>query len=168
MNNREIMNVNKKIIMIFFILLATQTFSQMKEDVYFLLEDNHTEYFVPRPFDKNLDYITVFSRKEYEMRKNKIEEAKRNQLYYYNPESGRDNLKIKVPKLTFKVKSSNKILLKDFEISSLKLIDFDWIKNNSWKKIAKQPYDFKDIYFLYKVNENEYVSHKVGLTIVAY
>ena len=99
----------------------------MKEDVYFLLEDNHTEYFVPRPFDKNLDYITVFSRKEYEMRKNKIEEAKRNQLYYYNPESGRDNLKIKVPKLTFKVKSSNKILLKDFEISSLKLIDFDWI-----------------------------------------
>ncbi len=98
----------------------------------------------------------------------KVKEAKKNGTYKYNPESGRDNLKIKVPTLTFEVISIKEIEISDCKLKELKIIDYNWIQNNSWKKIAKQPYNFKDIYFLYKTKNNSYISYKVELAIVAY
>ncbi|QTE21313.1 hypothetical protein [Polaribacter cellanae] len=117
---------------------------------------------------KDIGLIILSNRKEYEYHQMKVKEAKEKGNYSFDPEGGRDNLKIKVPTLTFQVISMKEVVITDCEISRLKLIDYQWIQNNSWKKIAKQPYDFKDIYFLYKKEKNNYVSYKVGLTIVEY
>ncbi|MCI2230531.1 hypothetical protein MC378_15250 [Polaribacter sp. MSW13] len=165
MKTLQTMNANKYFITIF-IFYCTFSFSQKKEDVYFILKENNSQYLITANFNQDLEYITLFRRKEYELHKKKVKEAKKNGIYEYNPDSGRDNLKIKVPKLTFEIISKNKI--SECEFLNLKLIDYKWILNNSWKKIAKQPYDFKDIYFLHKIKDGKYISYKVGLTIVEY
>lgn len=167
MKNLGIMNVNK-IILLFFILFSFHSFSQKKEDVYFFLEKNNPEYITPGIFDDKLDYINLVSRKEYEYHQKKVKEAKRKGKYYFDPNSGRDNLEIRVPTLTFEIISKKKIKITDYEMSKLKLIDYDWIKNNAWKKIGKQPHNFKDIYFVYKIEKDSFISYKVGMTLVEY
>jgi hypothetical protein len=162
------MNVNK-IILFALLIYPTYSFSQKKQDVYFFLDKDNDQYTLQYIMhNKDIGYINLLSRKEYEHHKKKVKEAKEKGTYRYSPDSGRDNLKIKVPKLTFEVILQKKIRLNESEISQFKSINYEWIKNNSWKKIAKQPHDFKDIYFLKKLSKNTYISYKVGLTIVAY
>ncbi len=168
MKNLRKMNVNKN--SIFFIALFYTIFSfSQKKDVFFLIEKNNNKYVNVSIFNKSLKYITLFQRKEYEQHKEKVREAKKKGTYSYNPESGRDNLKIHVPKLTFRIISKKEVKLSEEEISKLNLIDYDWITKNSWKKIAKQPSNFKNIYFLYKERGKEKkFSYKVELTMVEY
>jgi hypothetical protein len=162
------MNVLNKNFILLFLFYNTFSFSQKKEDVYFILKENNSKYLITADFNQDLEYISLFRRKEYELHKKKVKEAKKNGAYEYNPESGRDNLNIDVPKLTFEIISKKKIEISECEVLNLKLVDYKWILNNSWKKIAKQTYDYKDIYFLHKINRNFYFSYKVGLTIVEY
>lgn len=162
------MNVNK-IVLFALLIYSAYSFSQKKQDVYFFLDKNSDQYTLQYIMhNKDIGYINLLSRKEHEYHKKKVKEAKKKGTYRYSADSGRDNLKIKVPKLTFEVILQKKIRLNESEINQFKLINYEWIKNNSWKKIAKQPYDFKDIYFLRKESENTYISYKVALTIVAY
>jgi hypothetical protein len=140
--------------------------SAQLRDVYFLIEMDNLEYIIPNRFNEKLSYISLIDKKEYEYNQKKIKEAKEKGEYYFNQESGKDNLKVKVSKLTFKIISSKKIDLTDCEISKLNLINYDWLKENSWKKIAKQSYDFKNIYFLYQIKKGVYILYNVSLTII--
>lgn len=161
------MNVNKFMLLAFFVF-SIQTFSQ-KKDVYFVIRNADSQYSISSiMFDKEIGYINLLSRKEYEFHQQKVIEAKKKGTYYYDPNSGRDNLGIKVPTLTFEIISKKKIKITDNEMSNLKLVDYDWIRHNAWKKIGKQPHDFKNIYFLYKMEKDTYISYKVGMTIVAH
>jgi hypothetical protein len=94
------MNVKIKILL-FFILFTNLSFSQKKQDVYFLLKKNSNKYLIAADFNKKIEHITLFKKKEYLLHKTKVKEAKKNGTYEYNHESGRDNLKIHVPKLKF-------------------------------------------------------------------
>lgn len=161
------MNVNRIIILVF-LFISFQSFSQKKEDVYLLLDKNNSEFITPGIFNEKLDYIDLVSRKEYEIHQKKVKEAKNKGTYFYDQNSGRDNLDSKVPSLTFEIISKRKIKITHYEMSKLKLIDYNWIKNNGWKKIGKLPHDFKDIYFLYKIEKDTYISYKVGMTLVAF
>ncbi|MDO7138987.1 hypothetical protein [Algibacter lectus] len=167
MKSQEAMNVNKSLLIVF-MLCSIFSFSQNKKDVFFICKNDNNEYFIAGKFDEDRDYITVYNREEYEYHQKKVKEAKNKGEYHFDPASGRDNLNMKVSKLTFEIISREKKLLSKCEIKKLNLVDYNWIINNSWKKIAKQPCDFKNIYFLHEIKNGNYESYKVGVTIVAY
>lgn len=161
-------NVNK-VVLLLVLTHSIFSFSQKKEDVYFILENDDPEYVINHlMYGEKIGFINLFNRKDYEYHQTKVKEAKNKGEYYYNPESGRDNLNIKVLKLTFKVLSRKKIRITNDYIEKLNLVDYNWILENSWKKLGNQPYDFKDIYFLYQMDQNEYISYKVGVTILSH
>lgn len=161
------MNIHRFALLLLF-THSIYSFSQAKEDVYFILNDSDKEYRFYGNLDLERDYITLYNRKEYEYHQKEVEEAKNKGTYYYDPESSRDNLGINVSKLTFEVLSSKRLILSESDIKKLNIVDYKWILGNSWKKIAKQPYDFKDIYFLYSIEGNQYIQYKVGVTIVSH
>ncbi|WP_027127523.1 hypothetical protein [Gelidibacter mesophilus] len=117
-------------------------------------------------FGEKIGFINLLNKKEYDYHQKKVEEAKNDGDYYFDPASGRDNLDIQVSKLTFEVMTTEEIKLSNNEIEKLNLVNYNWILNNSWKKIAREPYDFKDIYFLKHIDNNDYVKYKVGVTII--
>lgn len=162
------MNVNK-ILLVVFILNFTISFSQEKKDVYFILEEVNSEYaFNKIMFDRKIGFINLYNKEEYEYHQKKVKEAKDKGEYYFDPNSGRDNLNIKVSKLTFEIISIEKSLVPKCEKKKLNLVDYNWILSNSWKKIAQQHIDFKDIYFLYETKKDYYQLFKVEVTIVSH
>ena len=175
MKIHTIININKFIL--FFILTSFSSFSQ-KKDVYFLLNETHKEYILftsPGKISVHGKYskfknINLTNRKEYMRHQKKVKEAKKNGTYSYSPECGCDNLKMPVSSLEFSVISRKKIKLSHYDLHKLNLVDYKWIKENSWKPINRKYYkvNFKDLYFLYKISENKYVSFKVGITLSAH
>ena len=164
------MNVKNKKIGIIFLFCTFISFSQKKQNVYFILEDDNPQYSISHIMfgEKTIGFINLSNRKEYEHYQKKIKEAKKRGEYYFDPEGGADNLNIKVSKLTFEILSRKKIKLEKGTLTKLKLVNYKWLNKNSWKPIAKQPYNFKDIYFLSKIDNNNYISYKVGVTIIAF
>ncbi|MFD0834668.1 hypothetical protein ACFQ0I_02745 [Mariniflexile aquimaris] len=167
MKNQKTMNANKFLI-IFFIFQSILSFSQKKNNAFFICKYDDKDYYIAGNFENNREYITIYNREEYEYHQKKVKEAKDKGEYYFDPASGRDNLNLKVSKLTFEIISKEKKLLSKYEIKKLNLVDYNWILKNSWKKIAKQPCDFKDIYFLNEIENENYELYKVGVTISAY
>ena len=168
MKNQKKMNVNRGILVVF-IFYSILSISQNKKNVYFELKNDNSEYAINNiMFGKKIGFINLLNKKEYEYHQKKVKEAKDRGDYYFDPASGRDNLNIKVSKLTFEIISREKKILSRCEIKKLNLVDYNWIINNSWKRIAKQPYDFKDIYFLQEIENDNYELYKVGVTILAY
>jgi len=162
------MSVNK--LYLFFLLIPFFCFSQKeKEDVYFLLGRKNLEYVIPNNFKKIGigDILNVYDKKEYEAHQKRVKEAKVNGAYEFDPESGKDNLNMNVFSFEFKVISKKKRKLNSCELNKLNLVDYAWIKENSWKPINREVYkvDFKDLYFIYKIKENEYLFYKVGITV---
>lgn len=157
------MSVNKIGILILF-LISSLCFSQNK-DVYFLLDKNNPIYVVPGLFDNKLDYINLTIRKEYEYHEKKVKEAKKNGTYSYDKESGRDNLNISVPTMEFRILSKERIVLDKCQLQKLRWVDFDWLESESWKPLAGKESDFKNIHFLNKLDNDIYMSYKVGRTI---
>lgn len=168
MKNQKTMNVNKSLLVVF-ILHSIFSFSQNKKDVYFVLKDDNSEYAINHiMFGEKVAFINLLNKKEYEYHQKKVKDAKDKGVYHFDPESGRDNLNIKVSKLTFKILSREKKSISKCEIKKLNVVDYNWIINNSWKKIAKQPHDFKNIYFLNSIGKDNYELYKVAVTVVAH
>ena len=162
------MNATKISILLF--LISFLGYSQ-KEDAYFLLDNNHSEYLLSTSQGEiqyegkysNFGIIYLTNRKEHEAYQKKIKEAKNK----FDSVSGRDNLNMNVFSLEFSVITRENIKLKNCELHKLNLVDYNWIKENSWKPINRKLYkiDFKNLYFLYKIKENEYMRYKVAITI---
>ncbi|WP_066222093.1 hypothetical protein [Formosa haliotis] len=168
------MNVNKKILISIIIVLPFILFSQKQKDVYFVLNENNSEYFIPGNFDENLEYINILGRKEYEYHQEEVRIAKKEGRYYFDPEGGRDNLNIHVPKFTFRILSKEIVELDDYDLQNLKLVDYNWFKTEGWKQIngkeldTGKPLSFKDVYFLYNISKTKYVKYKVAVTITSH
>lgn len=169
------MNANRKNILIsIFLMCSFFVFSQERKDVYFILDENDTMYFITGQFNLNRKFITIYDREQYEYHQKKVKEAKAQGTYEWDPDSGRDNLDVHVSKLIFKVLSKKEIELDDYDIHTLKLVDYKWLNTEGWKQIngkeleTGKPLSFKDIYFLYKIDKNKYISYKVGVTITSH
>lgn len=164
------MNVNRILLIIFIIPIIS--FSQ-KRDVYFILKDNNPEYVITTSNGKftkknvldKFKFIYLSFRKEFEKQQMKIEENKKKGIHY-----GISDLDSypRIPSLDFEVKSRKKIKLNHLQLTPLWLVDFEWLKKNSWKKIGKQSYDFRATYFLYKIEKDTYISYKVEMTVIEY
>lgn len=169
MKTLELMNVNKFCVIL--LLIPFFCFSQ-KKDAYFLVDKDHSEYIIPNDLNKTeiSNIINIYDREKYESRQKKIKEAKVNGTYEWNPESGRSNLGAPIFSFEFKVISKEKIQITHCESHDLNLVDYDWIKKHSWKPINREVYDvnFKDLYFLLKIKEDEYISYKVGITFTVH
>lgn len=151
------------------------TFSQKKEDVYFIMNKNNEEYVISHLMHgKDIGIIILSNRKEYEYHQKKVKEAKEKGTYDWDPEGGRDNLNIHVSKLIFKVKSKKKVIIEHCDFHQLKIVDYNWLLTEGWKQIngkepdTGKPLSFKDIYFLHKIGKEKYISYKVSVTVVAY
>lgn len=168
------MNANKKILLYIIFFYSVFTFSQKKEDVYFIMDKNNNEYLITGELNSFTSYITIYNREEYEYHQKKVKEAKEKGKYTFDPEGGRDNLNIHVSKLTFKVKSKKKVTIRHHDFYKLKIVDYNWLLTEGWKQIngkepkTGKPLSFKDIYFLSKIDKDKYISYKVGVTVVAY
>ena len=150
------------------------TFSQKKEDVYFIMNKNNNEYIISHLMHgKDIGLIILSNREEYEYHQKKAKEAKEKGKYTFDPEGGRDNLNIHVSKLTFKIKSKKKVTIRHHDFYKLKIVDYNWLLTEGWKQIngkepkTGKPLSFKDIYFLSKIDKEIYISYKVGGTLVA-
>ncbi len=173
MKKSKTMNVisYKLIITLFF--LSSILYSQ-KKDVHFLMNKKNDNYLITGELDSFTDYITIYNRREYEYHQKKVKEAKKKGTYYFNSESGRDNLNIHVSKLTFEIISKKKITIEHCDFHQLELVDYNWLLTEGWKQIngryieTGKPLSFKDIYFLSKVGKDKYISYKVGVTIIAH
>ena len=108
MKNLKTMSVTKYIVFFIFLFSSFLSFSQKKEDVYFVMNKNNDKYIITGNLNNLTDYITIYNRKEYEYHQKKVKEAKKKGTYYFNSESGRDNLNIHVSKLTFEIISKKK------------------------------------------------------------
>ncbi len=169
------MSVNKPIVLTIILCYSFLAISQnQKKDVHFLMNKKNDNYLITGELDSFTDYITIYNRKEYEYHQKKVKEAKKKETYYFNSESGRDNLNIHVSKLTFKIISKKKITIEHCDFHQLKPVDYNWLLTEGWKQIngrdieTGKPLSFMDIYFLSKINKDKYISYKVGVTIIAY
>ncbi|KAB1159376.1 hypothetical protein F7018_03430 [Tenacibaculum aiptasiae] len=167
------MNANKLLYIIFF--YSVFTFSQNKEDVYFIMNNKKSnKYLIIGELDVLTNYITVYNKKEYDYHQKKVKEAKEKGTFEWDAEGGRDNLNIHVTKLTFVILSKKKITIEPCKFYQLKIVNYNWLLTEGWKQIngkepdTGKPLSFKDIYFLYKIDKNKYISYKVGVTTVAY
>lgn len=138
------------------------------------MNKNNDKYIITGNLNNLTDYITIYNRKEYEYHQKKVKEAKKKGTYYFNSERGRDNLNIHVSKLTFEIISKKKKIIEHCDFDQLKIVDYKWLLTEGWKQIngrdieTGKPLNFKDIYFLHKIDRNEYLSYKVGVTIVSH
>lgn len=176
MQTQEVMNVSKHVILNIVLFNSLFLFSQKKQDVYFIMNKDNHKYIILGKLNKFLksDIITVYDRKEYEYHQKKITEAKKKGKYYFDHEGGRDNLKIHVSKLTFEIKEKKSMSISHCELHKLRIIDYKWLLTEGWKQIngkditTGKPLSFKNIYFLSRIDKEEYISYKVGVTVIAY
>ncbi|MGG8498156.1 hypothetical protein ACQY1Q_17280 [Tenacibaculum sp. TC6] len=153
------------IIILYFISFVS--FSQTKkDDAYFILDNNNKEYTLGNRnyTDKSYESFPIYNRKEYEKREKKIAEEKKNGTYYRLDYYGNE-----IPKtLSFrKVHGSKTETINHCDIHFLNLVDYKWIRDNSWKENNPNIL-FKDLYFLLKIDKNKYLKFKVERTVIAY
>lgn len=153
------MNANKLIIILVFLNL--NIFSQ-KKDVFFVLNEDHNEYIfraqggkIDNLTNNKVELFIIYDRLEYESyKKNKKDE---DFLFSWSN---------KIPKTSFfNVKKVEKNILEYCEIQKLEIIDYNWLVKNSWKENNPNIL-FKNLYFLFKNNENKFIKYKVSRTIV--
>lgn len=167
------MNVNK--ILIVLVLLSLQSFAQ-KKDAYFLLDENNPNFvfntntgILTRKHSlSNFSMISLLSRNQYETHKNDLQkfEQKLKDLGR-NPTREEFKQRPRLRSWDFKVISRKKIDISHCELHKLNLVDFEWLKKNSWKENNPNIL-FKDLYFIYKIEKGKYISYKVGRTLVAH
>lgn len=153
------MNANKLIIILVFLNL--NIFSQ-KKDVFFVLNEDHNEYIfraqggkIDNLTNNKVELFIIYDRLEYESyKKNKKDED-----FFFSWSN-------KIPKTSyFNVKKVEKNILEYCEIQKLEIIDYNWLVKNSWKENNPNIL-FKNLYFLFKNNENKFIKYKVSRTIV--
>lgn len=167
------MNANNYIqtLMIFYSMFI---FSQEKENVYFIMDKNNDQYLITGKLNRFSDYITIYNRKEYNYIKAKVKEAKKKGEYSFDPESGKNNLNLNISKLTFKIKQKKNLNIDYCNLSKLRIVNYNWLLSEGWKQINGKdpitggPLNFKNIYFLTKIDEQNYIAYKVGMTVVAH
>lgn len=163
------MNANKfSILALIFPLFC---FSQNKnEDVYFIINKNHKKYTLDSHIIKsNFNSFNLYgSFSLYD----KIKYKKRQEQIKKDKENGRPNYENnkRLPNtLTFRVKSKKKEIITHCNIHDLNLtlVNYDWLIENSWKENNSNIL-FKDLYFLFKIENDKYVKYKVARTVIAY
>ncbi|WP_299108255.1 hypothetical protein [uncultured Tenacibaculum sp.] len=143
-------------------------YSQTKnDDAFFLLKKTDKNYLITPKNEifKKGDLIHLVDRNKYETFLKKREELKKNKSYYYDPESGQDNIKFNVPSLSFAIQ--NKELINHCETHFLNFVNYKWIKENTWKE-NNPNIIFKDLYFLLKIEKDKYLKLKVVRVVIAH
>lgn len=163
------MNVSKiiKILLIF----PFFCFSQDKEkDAYFILNENHKKYTLGNYINKSNfssfglnDSFSLYDRVEFNIRQKKVaqekKEGKYNKFKYWG---------IQIPNTsTYTVISDKKEVVNHCDIHNLNIINYDWLIKNSWKENNPNIL-FKDLYFLIKTENNEFIKYKIARTVIAY
>ena len=170
------MNVHNKnyFLVTLLCLISFLSFSQ-KKDAYFLLDKNNPEYVIPSisGSKENLlkkQFIKLKDRKEYVKHQKAVKKAKEKGTYYYDPESGTDNTGVKVSHLEYEILSKKVIQLNSSALKQKRTVDYNWILEESWKPINPRLHkvDFKNLYFLYKLKGDTYVSYKVSVIVSAH
>jgi hypothetical protein len=157
------MNVNK--LSIILLIIPFFCFSQ-KKDAYFIIESDDKEYIITNVFDEKLNFITIFERtgyKNYENDIQKFEEKLRNLGRKPTREEFSERPKLK--SWDFEIISRKKVILNHCELQKLNLVNFEWLKKNSWKENNPNIL-FKNLYFIYKIEKETYILYKVERTIV--
>lgn len=167
--------MNVKIINLLFFLSNAFCFSQNKQDVYFVMDENNAKYHVSYLIqNEEIGFIFLSDRKEFEHYQKKVKQAKKNGTYFYSPESGRDNLGIYVSKFALKVKNKEQLKLGHSDLKKLRLVNYNWILSEGWKQIngkdivTGKPLSFKNIYFLHKIKKDKYISYKVAVAHLSF
>lgn len=154
-----------------FLVLFTTTFifSQVKnEDVYFLINQNHFEYviipqggnFTNTTMSKTIKKFKLYDREEFEKLENLKKYDKKNGTYK------RFQFRPKESVFNVSKKSKNKTV-DHCNIKKLNIINYEWLIKNSWKENNPNVL-FRDLYFLYKLDNNKFIRYKVNRSVIAY
>ncbi len=169
MKNLVKMSVTKKILLLL-LFFSLFSFSQKKKDVYFMLEEGSKKYAISYiMYGEKIGMIILYDRKEYEYYQEKMKNAKSKGQYYFDPESGTDNLEINVSKIVFDIERRKKVILTDWDTYELNRVDYKWLVENAGKPLCNDcVYDFKNIYFLYPIGKDKYMSYRVYETLISH
>ena len=167
------MNVNKLLILIVFIPFFSLA-QKHKQDAYFLLENNNTEFiFFTETGEINsktnlyeIDNFHLFRRNQYKTHKDDLKKFEQKlKSLGRNPTLEEFNQRPKLRSWDFEVISRKKVIINHCELNKLNLVNLEWLKKNSWKE-KNTNILFKDLYFIFKVEKETYISYKVGRTII--
>ncbi len=165
----EKMSVTKFFIIIIFMLSSFLLFSQEKKDVYFILDTKSKEYIISYGSNEieRGSIIYLSNRKQYlnyqKKKKKMIKEGS------YEMLAGESNVNIDVSSRAFEIDRIKKVILTDWDTYELNRVDYKWLIENAWKPLCNTcSYNFKNIYFLYPIGKDTYMSYGVGLTVLSH
>lgn len=167
------MNVNKLLVLLVFIPFFS--FAQKhKLDVFFLLENNNSEFIFSTETGEinsetnlyNIDNFHFFRRDQYKAHKNDLQKFnKKLKDLGRNPTIEEFNQRPKLNSWDFEVISREKVTISKYKLLKLNLVDFEWLRKNSWKENNPNIL-FKDLYFIFKIEVDTYILYKVERTII--
>ena len=127
-----------------FLFISTSILAQ-KKDVFFILNENHLEYVINNNLEKKIDVVSLIDR-------NELDELKKNPKESYG--------------LEFQVLQKRRVKFNHSELNNLNFVSYSWVLKESWKPICKDcKVNFKNLYFLRKLKNDEYHMYKVRITI---
>jgi len=162
----------KKIIIVFLFFFSIQSFGQ-KKDAYFVLKENDSKYVL---FTENgeinksnlfkIDLFNILLRNQYETYDNDLKKFKQElKELERNPTLEEYKKRPRLKSYDFKIISRKKIELKHQELIKLNLVDFEWLKENSWKENNPNIL-FEKLYFIYKIENDNYIEYDVERTVI--
>ncbi|KAB1159377.1 hypothetical protein F7018_03435 [Tenacibaculum aiptasiae] len=161
------------VIKLFLFIIPLLFFSQTKNnDAYYILDIDNPKYIITNSGGKEIQNVKnkkclqsflFYDRNSYEKEKQQIENDKKEKKFY-----NFQSYKI-VETLSFSRQHNSKTTFinhSDIVFSKLKLVNYKWLIQNSWKENNPNIL-FKDLYFLLKVDRDKYLKFKVGRTLIA-
>ncbi len=167
------MNANR--LLVLFVFISFFSFAQKhRQDAYFLLENNNSEFIFSTETGKinsktnlyEIDNFYLLRRYQYQTHKNNLKKFKQKlKDLGRNPTLEEFNKRPRLKSWGFEVISRKKVKINHCELHKLNLVDFEWLKLNSWKENNPNIL-FKNLYFLFKIEDDTYISYKVDRTII--
>ncbi|MBS9767933.1 MAG: hypothetical protein KGV44_10400 [Flavobacteriaceae bacterium] len=161
------MNLYTKILIL--VLLPLFCFSQKKKDVYFILSTKSNEYTISYDAYEERKAYTIYLRDEKTYLKYLQKKKEMIKAGTYEEWDMGDNVDVGIMTKCFGIKKRKKVTLTDWDTYELNRVNYKWLMENAWKPMCNTcPYDFKNIYFLYPISKDTYISYRVYETVEEY
>ncbi|AGA76982.1 hypothetical protein [Echinicola vietnamensis] len=151
-----------------------QADAQEKKDAYFVFESSSSEYIIMTSKGKfsiddssiDFDQLSLLDKKTYVDYQSRVKSKKSKGTYFYDHESGKDNIQMEVPSMEFMIKGCQIVSLPPDSLNQLALKDYQWIKRNAWKQQSPNEISpFRKLFFLCKLPSDEYLKLEVTISI---
>ncbi len=162
------MSVTKKIILLL-LFFSLYSFSQKKKDVYFILDSKSNKYKISYDNSEEKRASVIYLRDEKQYLNYQKEKKEMIKAGTYEEWDEGDNVDVGIVYKCFGIEKREKVILTDWDTYELNRVDYKWLIENAWKPLCNTcTYNFKNIYFLYPIGKDKYISYRVYETVLSH